>query len=58
MTKTTKSIRIEDSLWKEVKVHVAKTDTDISSFIEDAIKDKLNKKKKRNFYKSLSKINE
>jgi hypothetical protein len=45
MVKTTKSVRIDDALWKEVKVHVAKTDDDISSFIENAIKEKLSKKK-------------
>ena len=45
MTKITKSIRINDTLWKEVKVHVAQTDNDISSFVESAIKDKLKKKK-------------
>jgi predicted transcriptional regulator len=45
MTKTTKSIRIDDALWKEVKIHVAQTDDDISSFIEDSIRDKLKKKK-------------
>ena len=45
MPKITKSFRVEPNLWKEVKIHVAKTDIDISSFIEVAIKEKLNKKK-------------
>ena len=45
MSKITKSIRVDDGLWKEVKIHVAQTDGDISSFVESAIKDKLKKKK-------------
>jgi len=46
MPKITKSIRVDSELWKEVKIHVAKSDEiDISSFIEQAIKEKLNKKK-------------
>ncbi|MDO8563804.1 MAG: ribbon-helix-helix protein, CopG family [Nanoarchaeota archaeon] len=43
--KTTQSIRISPDLWKEVKVHVAKTDTNISSFIEQALKNELGRKK-------------
>ena len=45
MSKITKSFRVDGELWKKVKVRVAETDTDISSFIEDAIKEKLVKKK-------------
>ena len=45
MAKITKSIRIDEALWKEVRVHVAKQDTDISSFMEQAIKEKLKKQK-------------
>ncbi|MBS3071321.1 hypothetical protein J4407_03420 [Candidatus Pacearchaeota archaeon] len=46
MSKTTKSFRVDPELWKEVKVYVAKSDNlDISSFIEQAIKEKLGKKK-------------
>lgn len=45
MPKITQSIRIDENLWKEVKIHVAKTDDNISSFIESAIKSKLGKKK-------------
>ena len=44
MKRVTKSIKINPELWKEVKIHVAKTDTDISSFIEIAIKKSLKKK--------------
>jgi post-segregation antitoxin (ccd killing protein) len=43
--KTTQSIRVSPELWKEVKVHVAKTETNISSFIEQALKNELKKEK-------------
>lgn len=43
--KTTQSIRISPELWKEVKVYVAKNETNISSFIELALREKLDKKK-------------
>jgi hypothetical protein len=43
--KITKSFRVSPDLWKEVKIHVAKGETDISSFIEDALKEKLKKEK-------------
>ena len=45
MSKITKSFRVDGELWKRVKVKVAETDTDISSFIEDAIKERLKKSK-------------
>jgi len=45
MSKTTKSFRVNPNLWKEVKIHVAKTEDDLSSFIESAIKEKLKEKK-------------
>ena len=45
MSKITKSIRVDAELWKKVKVRVAESEVDISSFIEDAIKEKLGKKK-------------
>jgi len=44
MAKITKSIRINPELWKEVKIQSAKKEIDISSFIEQALKEKLNKK--------------
>jgi len=43
--KVTQSIRISPELWKNVKVHVAKTDTNISSFVEQALEEKLKKDK-------------
>jgi hypothetical protein len=43
--KITQSFRVDPAVWKEVKIHVAKTDDNISSFIENAIKEKLAKKK-------------
>ena len=45
MEKITKSFRVNPNLWTEVKVHVAKKGGDISSFIEDAIKERLKKEK-------------
>ena len=45
MPKITKSFRVNPDLWKEVKIYVAKANKDISSFIEDAIKEKLKKQK-------------
>ena len=45
MKKITKSFRVNPELWTEVKVNVAKKGVDISSFIEDAIKEKLKKEK-------------
>ena len=44
MSKITKSFRVDAELWKKVKVHVAESETDISSFIEDAIKKSLKEK--------------
>lgn len=45
MSKVTKSFRVNPNLWKDVKIHVAKVGADISSFIEQAIKEKLKKQK-------------
>jgi len=45
MPKITKSIRVDSELWKKVKVHVAESEVDISSFVEDSIKERLQKKK-------------
>ena len=44
MEKVSKSIRIDPELWKKIKVYVAEGDTDISSFIETAIRKELEKK--------------
>ena len=44
MKRVTKSIKIKPELWREVKIHVAKIDTNISSFIESAIKKSLKSK--------------
>lgn len=43
MTKKTQSFRVDPKLWKDVKVYVAKNGSDISSFLESAIKDRLRK---------------
>jgi hypothetical protein len=44
MNRVTKSIKIDPELWREVKVHCAKEDTDISTYIEGLIKENLKKK--------------
>ena len=44
MKRITKSFRVNPELWTEVRVYVAKNNTDISSFIEQALKKELNKK--------------
>ena len=41
MKKITKSFRVDPSLWKEIKIHVAKKGIDISTFLEQSIKSKL-----------------
>jgi len=43
MAKVTKSFRVEPQLWTDVKIHVAKHNIDLSSFLEGAIKEKLKK---------------
>jgi hypothetical protein len=40
MRKTT-SLKIDDQIWKEVKIHCIKEDCEISQWLEDLIKDKL-----------------
>ena len=44
MKRVTKSLKIDPELWKEVKVHCAKEDIDISVYIENMIKKDLKKK--------------
>ncbi|MBU0907854.1 MAG: hypothetical protein KKD18_05660 [Nanoarchaeota archaeon] len=43
--KITKSFRVEPKLWTEVKVYCAGHNLDLSSFLEDALKEKLKKQK-------------
>ena len=43
--KITKSFRVEPKLWTEVKVHCAQHGIDLSSFLEDALREKLKKQK-------------
>jgi len=45
MQKITKSFRVEPQLWTEVKVYCAKHSIDLSSFLEEALKEKLKKAK-------------
>ena len=44
MAKITKSFRVEPELWREIKIHVAKENTDISKWLEKIIKENLKKK--------------
>ena len=44
MERVTKSLKIDPELWKEVKIHSAKNDIEISKYIEEAVKEKLKKK--------------
>ena len=44
MERVTQSIKIDPSLWTEVKVHVAKASMKISDYIEGLIKKDLKKK--------------
>ena len=44
MQRVTKSIKIDPELWREVKVHVAKNDMDISEYLEKLIEKDLKKK--------------
>lgn len=43
--KITKSFRVDPKLWTEVKVHCAGHNIDLSSFLEEALKEKLKKAK-------------
>ncbi len=43
MRKTT-SLKIEESLWKEVKINCIKNNRDISEYLEELIKKDLKKK--------------
>lgn len=43
--KITKSFRVEPKLWTEVKVHCAQHNLDLSSFLEEALREKLKKAK-------------
>ncbi len=44
MVKKTTSIKVDDGLWKEVKLHCVKEDVDISEYLETLIKKDLKKK--------------
>jgi len=43
--KITKSFRVDPKLWTEVKVYCAQHNIDLSSFLEEALKEKLKKAK-------------
>lgn len=43
MARKTTSIKIDEELWKELKVNCIKKDKDISDYLEEIIKKQLNK---------------
>ena len=43
--RVTRSLKINPQLWKELKLHCVKKDIEISSFIEQVIREKLNQAK-------------
>ncbi len=45
MTKKTTSIKIEEDLWKEVKIYCIQKGIDVSDYLEDLIKKDLKNKK-------------
>jgi len=47
MSRKTTSLKIEESLWKKVKIHCIKKGIEISEYIENLIKKDLKKKGKK-----------
>lgn len=47
MVKKTTSLKIDENLWKEVKIHCIKNDIEISEYIEELFKEDLKKKGKK-----------
>jgi hypothetical protein len=47
MVKKTTSIKIEENLWKEVKIYCIQKGLDISDYLEDLIKKDLSKNNKK-----------
>jgi hypothetical protein len=46
MRRKTTSLKIDEELWKKVKIHCIQNDIEISRFLENLIKNKLKEKKK------------
>jgi hypothetical protein len=44
MVRKTTSLKIDETLWKEVKIHCIKEGVDISDYIETLVKKDLRKK--------------
>jgi len=44
MARKTTSLKIDEEIWKEVKIHCIKEDKEISDYIEKLIKEDLKKK--------------
>ena len=51
MVKKTTSLKVDENLWKEVKIHCIKKDIEISKYIEDLFKKDLKKKGKNKWKK-------
>ena len=47
MVRKTTSLKIEEDLWKEVKIHSIRISKDISEYLEDLIKSDLKKWSKK-----------
>jgi len=46
MTRKTTSLKIEEGVWKDVKIHCIQIDKDISDYLEQLIKTDLKRGKK------------
>ena len=44
MVRKTTSLKIDEELWKEVKIHCIKTGREISEFLEEILKKEVKKK--------------
>lgn len=47
MVKKTTSLKVDEELWKEVKIHCIKNNEDISDYIEHLIKNSIKKEVKK-----------
>ena len=46
MVRKTTSLKIDEEIWKEVKIHCIQKDKDISEYLEELIKTDLKRSKK------------
>ena len=47
MTKKTQSFKVEEQLWKDVKIHCIQNDIEIGKFVEEALIKKLGEKNEK-----------